>query len=228
VARANSPRNRAERRALKHYERQAKTALRGIERIYKARSRRTEREIARLGREVTYASRVYGRSAAARLRAQQREIERQYRAEVREAARARRALVKFFTPAKRRTTYQRRVVSKITRRVERGETAIRINTAADVVNRPSADGMSIPFIAEGGNVIYLKSDNSETRGELANIWANERLRPSNAYKKEGKRFRDDRTLSYYTPETDMNVVQSVYDQFPTDYLKQIYRGLQKA
>jgi|SRR6516225_4243415 hypothetical protein len=101
--------------------REAKAALRSVEKSAKARGRHAERNIAGLAREVTYRGRFFGRAAAARLRAQQREIERQARADIREAARARRALVKFLTPPRKRTAYERRVISGITRQVARGE-----------------------------------------------------------------------------------------------------------
>lgn len=101
--------------------REAKAALLSVEKSAKARARRAEREIARTAREIIYRGRFFGRAAAARLRAQQREIERQARADIREAARARRALVKFLTPPRKRTAYERRVVSDVTRQVARGE-----------------------------------------------------------------------------------------------------------
>jgi hypothetical protein len=101
--------------------REAKATLRSVENTAKARARKAEREIARTAREVAYQGRYFGRTAAARLHAQQRELERQARAELREAARARRALAKFLTPAGKRTAYERRVVSGVTRQIARGE-----------------------------------------------------------------------------------------------------------
>jgi hypothetical protein len=101
--------------------REAKATLRRVENNAKARARRADREIARTAREVAYQGRYFGRVAAARLRAQQRKLEQQARADLREAARARRALAKFLTPAHKRTAYHRRVVSAISRQVQRGE-----------------------------------------------------------------------------------------------------------
>jgi hypothetical protein len=72
-------------------------------------------------KEAAYASRVYQRSAAARIREQARRLTREARQTAREAARERRALAHALIRPPRRTPYQRRVVSGVTRQIERGE-----------------------------------------------------------------------------------------------------------
>jgi hypothetical protein len=102
--------------------REAKSVLRATVKAATARGRRAERAAAKFVEERAYAQRVLNRSAVARLRAQERELLRLGRAEARAAKRARTALRHFLVAPSRRTPYQRRVVSTLTRQTERGET----------------------------------------------------------------------------------------------------------
>jgi hypothetical protein len=107
----------AKLRAQLAAERQAKTALRSQLRSATTRARRSERALAKQRAELAYAQRFKTRAAQKRIREQAREIERLARYEQREAAKTGRALRAFFTPASRRSSYQRRRVAEIERNI---------------------------------------------------------------------------------------------------------------
>ena len=102
-------------------QRQTKAAIRATVKASATTARASRREAERTVREAAYVARHYNRATVARIRETARSIELKAREDARAATRDRRLLAHFFTPAKRRTTYQRRVVGSVTRQVERGE-----------------------------------------------------------------------------------------------------------
>jgi hypothetical protein len=115
MARSRNPGpNRTQRRV-------ALAALRREGRGATSRARRLERQIVRQQAEIARAGRIFNRRYVAQLREELRDFERQQRAEERAAKRTQTALRHFLTTPSKQTTYQRRVVSRITRQVERGE-----------------------------------------------------------------------------------------------------------
>jgi hypothetical protein len=118
---ARAERQVAKLRAQLAAERQAKAALRSQLRSAATHARRSGRALAKQRAELAYAQRFKTRAAQKRIREQAREIERLARYEQREAAKTGRALRAFFTPASRRSSYQRRVISGVSRQIERGE-----------------------------------------------------------------------------------------------------------
>ena len=101
--------------------REAIGSLRYSVRTAEKTARAKARETGKAAREAAYASRVYVRTKATEARNLARQIEKEYLASERAAARERRLLAHFLTPAARRTRYQRRVVSGVSRQLERGE-----------------------------------------------------------------------------------------------------------
>jgi hypothetical protein len=95
--------------------------LRSIVRETEKSARARLRAAEKAAEEAAYASRVFQRSAAARMREQARRLTREARQSAREAAGERRALAHALIRPSRRTPYQRRVVSGVTRQIERGE-----------------------------------------------------------------------------------------------------------
>jgi hypothetical protein len=95
--------------------------LRARLRSAEKRATKAERAAEKARSDAEYAGRVLNRSAAARVREHARQLEKEARTAEAESKRGRRLLGHFRTPAKQRSRYQRRVVSGVSRQIERGE-----------------------------------------------------------------------------------------------------------
>jgi hypothetical protein len=153
------------------------------------------------------------------MRADAQELIRQVQQVERERKRDIAALRKILQPEGRKPKPQGRGLAKQLREYRPQIEARRAELThqrelARVVNRPSATGESIPFIAKGGKLIYIENRDPAVRGELMQIWTMGKYRPSNLYRWEGRSFRDERTGKRYKVETDMNIMQAFHDVLP--------------
>jgi hypothetical protein len=130
--------------------------IREAKRIIRANAKATgavasvkERHLAAIKAELKYQRRIRQPSAQINreLRGLESLLKRKIREDRRAATRERRLLKHFLTPAKRRTRYQRRVVSSVTRQIERGERP----SLPSRSKRVAGAAPSLRFIASGLN-----------------------------------------------------------------------------
>jgi hypothetical protein len=96
-----------------------RSIVQSTERSARAKQRAAEKAV----EEAAYERRIRRRGSEIAKAATERatQLERRYRQDVKAAAASRRALAQFLIAPSRRTPYQRRVVSGVTRQIERGE-----------------------------------------------------------------------------------------------------------
>jgi hypothetical protein len=97
--------------------------LRSIVQETEKSARAKQRAAEKAAEEAAYERRIRRRGSEIAKAATERaaQLERRYRQDVKAAAASRRALAQFLIAPSRRTPYQRRVVSGVTRQIERGE-----------------------------------------------------------------------------------------------------------